>query len=192
MSLANAKIGQILIPVELFDTAVAFYKDVLGLPFLFAAPPQMAFFSCGHVQLLVGVVPSGQKAQRGSAIYFQVADIHGTFVSLRDNGVQFLAEPHVVNRTPKSEIWLAEFVDPDGNQLALMSEVSLGAAAHMEHLPWLRQSANVVTLGSDGWFSNRAWPRRGTSIHFIGSPWLYAVRAWRVSIGAGGEPVESM
>jgi len=40
-------------------------------------------------------------------------------------GVRFMAEPHVVNRTPKSELWLAEFADPDGNQLALMSEVAV-------------------------------------------------------------------
>ena len=31
----------------------------------------------------------------------------------------------VVNRTPNSELWLAEFTDPDGNQLALMSEVAM-------------------------------------------------------------------
>jgi methylmalonyl-CoA/ethylmalonyl-CoA epimerase len=128
MNLANAQIAQLLIPVDDFDKGVAFYRDVLGLPFLFAAPPQMALFSCGSVRLLVGIVPPGQKVQRGSAIYFQVPDIHGVFASLRDNGVQFLAEPHVVNRTPKSELWLAEFSDPDGNQLALMSEVALGAA----------------------------------------------------------------
>ena len=30
-----------------------------------------------------------------------------------------------MNRSAKSEVWLAEFVDPDGNQLALMSEVAL-------------------------------------------------------------------
>lgn len=128
MSLANAKIGQLLIPVDDFEKGVAFYRDVLGLPFLFAAPPQMAFFTCGGVRLLVGVVPPGQKAQRGSAVYFQVPDIHSAFSSLRDHGVGFLAEPHVVNRTPKSELWLAEFNDPDGNQLALMSEVALGGA----------------------------------------------------------------
>ena len=128
MSLANAKIGQLLIPVDDFEKGVAFYRDVLGLPFLFAAPPQMAFFTCGNVRLLVGVVPPGQEAQRGSAIYFQVRDIHAAHSSLRDNGVRFLAEPHVVNRTPQSELWLAEFSDPDGNQLALMSEVALGGA----------------------------------------------------------------
>jgi predicted enzyme related to lactoylglutathione lyase len=33
-----------------------------------------------------------------------------------------------VNRTPKSELWLAEFTDPDGNHLALMSEVVTGGA----------------------------------------------------------------
>ena len=76
--------------------------------------------------MLVGVMPPNQKAQRGSAIYFRVEDIQGTFSSLKDKGVQFVAEPHVVNRTPKSELWLAEFVDPDGNQLALMSDVATG------------------------------------------------------------------
>lgn len=124
VNLANATVAQILIPVEEFDKGVAFYRDVLGVPFLFAAPPQMAFFACGAVRLLVGVMPAGQGAQRGSAIYFQVPDIHGVHSSLKEKGVRFGAEPHVVHRTPQSELWLAEFSDPDGNQLALMSEVA--------------------------------------------------------------------
>jgi methylmalonyl-CoA/ethylmalonyl-CoA epimerase len=126
MNLATAKIGQLLIPVEEFDKGIAFYRDTLGIPFLFAAPPQMAFFDCGGVRLLVGVMPAGQKAQRGATIYFQVEEIRAVFSSLEEKGVRFTARPHVVNRTPKSELWLAEFTDPDGNQLALMSEVMLG------------------------------------------------------------------
>ena len=125
MNLANAKIGQLLIPVDDLEKGVAFYRDVLGLPFLFSAPPQMAFFNCGGVRLLVGVTPLGQKPQRGSTIYFQVADVHAVFASLKHNGVRFLAEPHIVHRTPQSELWLAEFNDPDTNQLALMSEVAI-------------------------------------------------------------------
>ena len=128
MNLANAKVAQVLIPVEDFEKGVTFYRDVLGLPLLFAAPPQMAFFNCGGVRLLVGVMPAGQKAQRGSAIYFQIPDIHAVYSSLKSRGVTFSAEPHVVNRTPKSELWLAEFTDPDGNQLALMSEVATSGA----------------------------------------------------------------
>jgi methylmalonyl-CoA/ethylmalonyl-CoA epimerase len=80
---------------------------------------------CGSVRLLVGVLPPGQQAQRGSAIYFQVPDIHAVFASLKASGVEFMADPHLVNRSPKSELWLAEFKDPDGNQLALMSEVAI-------------------------------------------------------------------
>jgi methylmalonyl-CoA/ethylmalonyl-CoA epimerase len=125
MSLADATIGQLMIPIGDFDRGIAFYRDTLGLPFLFAAPPQMAFFACGSVRLLVGVRPAGQKAQRGSAIYFQVKDIKGVYASLNAKGVHFLAQPHIVNRTPKSELWLAEFNDPDGNPLALMSDVPI-------------------------------------------------------------------
>ncbi|TMQ65660.1 MAG: VOC family protein [Candidatus Eisenbacteria bacterium] len=124
MSLAEATVGQLLIPVDDFERGVAFYRDVLGIPFLFSAPPQMAFFACGPVRLLVGVTPAGQSAQRGSAIYFRVNDIHGAFESLKDKGVQFRADPHVVYRTPQSVLWLSEFNDPDGNPLALMSEVT--------------------------------------------------------------------
>ena len=128
MNLADAKIAQLLVPVSNFEAGLAFYRDTLGIPFLFAAPPQMAFFNCGGIRLLVGVVPPGQNAQRGSSIYFQVSDIHAVFSSLKARGVTFMAEPHVVNRAPQSELWLAEFVDPDGNQLALMSEVAQNGA----------------------------------------------------------------
>ena len=129
MNLANATITQLLIPIDEFERGVAFYRDVLGIPFLFSAPPQMAFFNCGGIRLLVGVMPAGQKAQRGSAIYFQVPDIHAVYSSLKEKGVHFMAAPHIVNRTPKSELWLAEFTDPDGNQLSLMAESPIAAQA---------------------------------------------------------------
>src|SRR5262245_42715974 len=113
MNLAKAKVGQLLIPVEDFEKGVAFYRDVLGIPFLFAAPPQMAFFDCGGVRLLVGVPSAGQPAQRGSAIYFQVSDIQAVHGELKSKGVAFRSEPHVAHRAPTYELWLAEFADPD-------------------------------------------------------------------------------
>ena len=128
MNLSDATVAQIMIPVENFEKGVSFYRDTLGIPFLFSAPPQMAFFMCGSVRLLVGVLPPEHKAQRGSAIYFKVPDIQAVYSSLKDKGVEFRAAPFVVHRTPKSEVWLAEFVDPDGNQLALMAEVAAGGA----------------------------------------------------------------
>ena len=80
--------------------------------FLFAAPPQMAFFNCGGVRLVVGVPPDGQAAKRGSAIYFQVPEIGAVFSSLKRNGVSFMAEPHIVHRTPSMELWLAGLQGP--------------------------------------------------------------------------------
>jgi methylmalonyl-CoA/ethylmalonyl-CoA epimerase len=124
VSLAAAKIAQLLIPVDDFERGIGFYSNVLELPLLFSAPPQMAFFDCGGLRLLVGVMPAGQAAQRGSAIYFKVSDIHAVHASLQGQGVQFKAAPHLVNRTATSELWLAEFADPFGNQLALMGEVA--------------------------------------------------------------------
>jgi predicted enzyme related to lactoylglutathione lyase len=124
VNLQNSKIGQVLIPVTDLDSALTFYRDVLGIPFLFVAPPLMAFFVCGGVRLLVGVPAPGQAQRSSGAVYFDVGDIHGVFAGLSGQGVRFASKPHVVHRTPSSELWLAEFTDPDGNQLALMSEVS--------------------------------------------------------------------
>src|SRR5438552_13656899 len=124
MDLSKASVAQLLIPVEDLDRAIQFYRETLAIPFLFTAPPQMAFFQCGTVRLLVGVPPEGQPAQRGSAIYFQVADIQRVFETLSARGVEFQAAPHVVHRTAEMELWLAEFRDADGNQLALMSSKS--------------------------------------------------------------------
>jgi len=122
MDLNESTVAQILIPVEDLDRAIGFYRDTLGLRFLFAAPPQMSFFQSGNVRLLVGVPEAERSRERGSTVYFQVPDIHAVFATLRGRGVAFAADPHVVHRTPAAELWLAEFRDLDGNALALMGE----------------------------------------------------------------------
>ncbi len=120
--LSDSRIGQLLVPVEDLERATEFYRDTLGLRFLFSAPPRMSFFQCGDVRLLVGVPEAGQSRERGSAIYFRVGDIESVFRTLAERGVEFVARPHVVHRTPTTELWLSDFRDPDGNQLVLMSE----------------------------------------------------------------------
>lgn len=120
--LAGATVGQLLIPVTDLERGTAYYRDTLGLKFLFSAPPQMSFFMAGTVRLLVGVPEQVGAAQRGSMIYFKVPDIHATHAALSARGVEFLSAPHLVHKTAASELWLTEFSDPDGNQLALMGE----------------------------------------------------------------------
>ncbi|MEZ4734858.1 MAG: VOC family protein [Caldilineaceae bacterium] len=48
-----SQIGQIAVPIQDLDRAVAFYRDTLGMPFLFQAPPDLAFFQCGEVRLML-------------------------------------------------------------------------------------------------------------------------------------------
>jgi predicted enzyme related to lactoylglutathione lyase len=125
--LSAATVAQLLIPVENLERATTFYRDTLGLPFLFTAPPQMSFFQAGNVRLLVGVPEAGQPRQRGSMAYFKVADINAVYRTLVARGVSFMAAPHLVHRAPAYELWLTQFRDPDGNQLALMSELPVAA-----------------------------------------------------------------
>jgi predicted enzyme related to lactoylglutathione lyase len=122
--LAGATVGQLLIPVENLESAIEYYRDTLGLQYLFSAPPQMSFFQAGSVRLLVGVPEAGQPRERGSLVYFKVPDIHAVYATLKERGVEFGAEPKLIHKTTSSELWLAEFRDPDGNQLALMSEIA--------------------------------------------------------------------
>jgi methylmalonyl-CoA/ethylmalonyl-CoA epimerase len=120
--LSQATVAQLLIPVAELDRSVVFYRDTLGVPFLFTAPPQMSFFQAGNVRLLVGVPVEGHPPGRGSMIYFKVPDIHAVFAELKKRGVAFGAEPHIVHRAADYDLWLVEFKDPDGNPLALMAE----------------------------------------------------------------------
>ena len=116
-------IGQIHVSVTDVDRSVVFYRDVLGIPFLFRVPGQpMAFFDCDGVRLYLGVPESEDFRSRG-VLYFTVDDIEEAHRVLVDRGVTFRDEPHLVHRTEGSELHMGFFTDPDGNNLALMAEV---------------------------------------------------------------------
>lgn len=116
-------IGQIAVPVSDLERAVAFYRDVLGMHFLFQAPPGLAFFDCGGVRLLLDRPVKTHAENYSSIIYYRVADIHSACDTLSSRGVQFEQKPHLVAKMPDHELWMAFFRDPDSNLLALMSEV---------------------------------------------------------------------
>jgi catechol 2,3-dioxygenase-like lactoylglutathione lyase family enzyme len=113
-------IGQILVPVADVDRAVTFYRDRLGLPFLFQYPG-MGFMECGGVRLLLGIPEAGQ-ATGPVTIYYRVSDIDAAVEALTERGVVFVSPPHLVHRAEASELWMAALHDPDGNPVVLMSE----------------------------------------------------------------------
>jgi predicted enzyme related to lactoylglutathione lyase len=120
------KIGQISMTARDLPRAVAFYRDALGLPFLFEAPPKMAFFDCGGVRLMLGVPEEAEFDHPGSVLYFKVDDIRAVHATFQERGVTFRTEPHLVAKMPDHELWMAFFQDSEGNTLALMSEVRGG------------------------------------------------------------------
>ena len=120
---ALARIGQIAVAVHDLDRAVAFYRDVLGLRFLFQAPPGLAFFDVGGVRLMLNLPEgSGGRDHHTSVLYYEVADIESAAANLKGQGASFESEPHRVARLDRSELWMGFLRDPEGNLLAIMQE----------------------------------------------------------------------
>lgn len=126
-ALQHASIGQISVTVRDLRRAVAFYRDVLQLPFLFQAPPDLAFFDCGGTRLMLAAPESGESYS--SILYYRVDDIDETTDTLKARGVVFENDPHLVARTPEAEVWMAFFRDSEQNLLALMTEIPTGSGA---------------------------------------------------------------
>lgn len=121
MDLKLNRIGQIAVGVEDLERAVAFYRDTLGMDFLFQAPPGLAFFDCGGIRLMLDR-PLG--AGRSSILYYRVEDIEAAAAELKGRGVAFESDPHLIARLPGREIWMGFFRDSEGNRLAITSEVT--------------------------------------------------------------------
>ena len=113
-------IAQVALTVRDVQRAAAFYRDTLGVPFLFEAPG-MAFFQAGDVRLLLGL-PEKQTGEPSSIVYFKVDDMGAAYHALVERGVAFTHEPRIIHRGEQTDVWLAHFQDPDHNGLALMSE----------------------------------------------------------------------
>lgn len=117
-------IGQISRQVRDIEAAVAWYRDVLGLPHLFTFG-SLAFFDCHGVRLFLSAGEKENQEPGDSILYFRTDDIEATFRTLQAKGVMFQGAPHMIHRHESGlEEWMAFFQDPDGKSLALMSQVT--------------------------------------------------------------------
>jgi methylmalonyl-CoA/ethylmalonyl-CoA epimerase len=119
-----SRIGQVAINVQEVERATAFYRDTLGMRFLFAYPG-LAFFDCGGVRLMLSRAEDPKLDHKASILYYRVADIEAVHAALAERGVRFEQGPHLVARMPDHELWLADFYDSEENLLALMAEKPL-------------------------------------------------------------------
>ena len=121
MSAQITAIGQIAVTVQNLKRAITFYRDILGLKFLFETGG-MAFFDCGGTRLMLSTSDKADSTY-GSIIYYKTVDIESTAVGMRKEGVQFEAGPRMIAKMPDHDLWMAFLRDSEGNLLALMSEV---------------------------------------------------------------------
>ena len=119
------RIGQISIVVRDVGRAVAYYRDVLGMTFLFSAGPTLAFFDCGGVRLMLGPASEPRFDHPASILYYKVDDIGAAFATLKARGALVEREPQLTANMGTYELWIGFLRDPDDNVLALMSEVPL-------------------------------------------------------------------
>ena len=118
-------IGQVLIPVTDVERAAAWYRDVLGIRYLFGFPG-MAFLDADGVRLYLAS-PTEPGFEGRATIYFRVTDIHAAVAELEARGVTFAGRPHMIFDDGTQQTWMCFAKDPDGNNVALMSEVPSAA-----------------------------------------------------------------
>lgn len=120
-SIRLGAIGQISRHVGDIASAVAWYRDVLGLPHLYTFG-DLAFFDCGGTRLYLQRHTLPLPAE--SVLYFQVPDILAAHAELEGRGAAFVGAPHLIHRhADGTQEWMAFFNDPDGRPLALMAQV---------------------------------------------------------------------
>jgi methylmalonyl-CoA/ethylmalonyl-CoA epimerase len=127
MDTGLGRIGQIALSVADMPRSIAFWRDTVGLKFLFEAP-NVAFFDVAGVRLMLGQDEAAGLKPAGTVLYFEVDDLDAVFASLRDHGVvvEPSGEPHFIARLGANELWMAFLRDPDGHLFALMNERPTG------------------------------------------------------------------
>jgi DNA-binding CsgD family transcriptional regulator/catechol 2,3-dioxygenase-like lactoylglutathione lyase family enzyme len=113
-------LGQIARRVENLDRARAFWRDLLGLPELYAFPG-LAFYDLGGTRLMLRETG---KREEADILYLAVPDIGTAHAHLTEKGADFTGAPHLIHRHPDGcEEWMAFFKDDEDRDLALHARI---------------------------------------------------------------------
>jgi len=115
-------IRQIAITVRDVERALEFYRDVLGLSFLFSPGPTLAFLDAGGVRVMLTTPQGAGEVGKNSILYFAVSDIASVHATLLERGATNERAPALAARMPDHELWTGFLRDPDGNLVGLMEE----------------------------------------------------------------------
>lgn len=117
-----SQIRQIAITVSDVAGALVFYRDVLGLEFLFSPGENLAFLAAGDVRIMLTSPQGGGEPGANSLLYFTARDIDAVHAALLNRGATNERGPERTAKMPDHELWTAFVRDPDGNFVGLMEE----------------------------------------------------------------------
>ena len=117
-----SEIRQIAVTVSNVEAALRFYRDALGLDFLFSAGPDLAFLDAGGIRIMLSTPQGAGAVGANSILYFKVADIVATHAVLVERGATNERAPQLAAKLPEHELWTGFLRDPDGNLVGLMEE----------------------------------------------------------------------
>lgn len=120
-------LGQVSLFVQDIDRAVEFYRETLGLTYLFTAG-ELAFLDVGGVRLYLHACGSDDW-RPSSILYFTVDDIDSMWSHLQARRVKTNDAPHAIYTDEAAGVqeWMAFFEDTEGNTLALLSRVPVAS-----------------------------------------------------------------
>ena len=122
MSGAISGIRQIAVTVSDVGQALGFYRDVLGLNFLFAPSDELAFVEAGDVRIMLTTPQGSGAVGENSILYFAVTDIEASFAAFVSAGAVSEREPAMAAQMPDHELWIGFLKDPDGNLVGILEE----------------------------------------------------------------------
>lgn len=122
MDVKVSEIGQIAITVSDIEKALGFYRDVLGLTFLFSPAPTLAFLAAGSVRIMLSTPQGAGTVGANSVLYFKAQDVETTYETFLTRGAIAERAPQLAAKMPDHELWIGFLRDPDGNLVGLMEE----------------------------------------------------------------------
>jgi len=122
MSHSVSTIGQIAVTVSDVGAALSFYRDILGLRFLFQPADNLAFVQAGEVRIMLSTPQGAGAAGENSILYFMVEDIEGSHADMIARGAKNERPPALAVKMPDHELWTGFLRDPDDNLVGLMEE----------------------------------------------------------------------
>ena len=124
-SMNISSIGQIAIAISDLEKATYFYQKILKLELLFDVPPNLAFFNCDGVRLMLSTLQGPEQDHKTSVIYYKITNIEAIFEELKSLQVDIERAPGMAAKMEDHELWIGFIRDPDGNLVGLMEEKPL-------------------------------------------------------------------